>query len=508
MTRRPSNRILLNLALDGLLALLALVLAVWAVQPRHWPSGAWWMLAGPGAVLALLAAGAVLRLPQQYWRFVGLRDLLAVAGAAFCGALLFWLGGQILGGWQPANPAFPLIHAMLLGALLIGARVLALVQATRHAGEAAPDAQTVLLVGVAEGTDLFIRALERDRRAPYRVIGILSLRARQAGRRMQGHLILGTVEEADAVLDRLRAEGRLPALIVLSGPDIEGPALEALLDAADRHGVPLRRAPTPTRLDPAGSEAVRRVELRPVSIEDLLDRPQVPLDREGMARLVQGRRVLVTGAGGTIGGELARQVAALGPASLTLLDHGEFLLYEIDLELREKHPDVPRRAVLADVRDEARIRRLFEDIKPELVFHAAALKHVPMVENDPLEGVLTNAFGTRVVAEAARGIGTAAMVFISTDKAVNPTSVMGASKRLAEMYCQALDREARHGRTGMRCITVRFGNVLGSTGSVVPLFRRQLERGGPLTVTHPDMRRYFMTVREAVGLVLQASVVG
>jgi O-antigen biosynthesis protein WbqV len=508
VTRRPSNRILLNLALDGLLALLALLLAVWAIAPRHWPSGAWWAVAAPGAVLALLAAGTVLRLPQQYWRFVGLRDLLAVAGAAVGGALLFWLGGQMLGGWEPSNPAFPLIHAVLLGALLIGARVLALVQATRHAGEAAADAQAVLLVGAAEGTDLFIRALERDRRAPYRVIGILSLRARQAGRRMQGHLILGTVEEAEAVLDRLRAEGQLPGLIVLSGPDIEGPALEALLDAADRHGVPLRRAPAPTRLDPAGSEAARRVELRPISIEDLLDRPQVPLDREGMARLVQGRRVLVTGAGGTIGGELARQVAALGPAMLVLLDHGEFLLYEIDLELREKHPDVPRRAVLADVRDEARIRRLFEDIKPELVFHAAALKHVPMVENDPLEGVLTNAYGTRVVAEAARSVGTAAMVFISTDKAVNPTSVMGASKRLAEMYCQALDREARHGRAGMRCITVRFGNVLGSTGSVVPLFRRQLERGGPLTVTHPDMRRYFMTVREAVGLVLQASVVG
>jgi len=493
VTRGPSHRILLNLALDGLIALLALLLAVWAIAPRNWPSGAWWAVAAPGAVLALLAAGAVLRLPQQYWRFVGLRDLLAVAGAALGGAVMFWLGGQMLGGWQPANPAFPVIHALLLGVLLVGARVLALMQATRHAGEAAADAQAVLLVGAAEGTDLFIRALERDRRAPYRVIGILSLRARQAGRRMQGHLILGTVEEADAVLDRLRTEGRLPGLIVLSGPDIEGPALEALLDAADRHGVPLRRAPAPTRLDPAGSDATRRVELRPISIEDLLDRPQVPLDREGMARLVQGRRVLVTGAGGTIGGELARQVAALGPAMLVLLDHGEFLLYEIDLELREKHPDVPRRAVLADVRDDARIRRLFEDIKPELVFHAAALKHVPMVENDPLEGVLTNAFGTRVVAEAARSVGTAAM---------------GASKRLAEMYCQALDREARHGRAGMRCITVRFGNVLGSTGSVVPLFRRQLERGGPLTVTHPDMRRYFMTVREAVGLVLQASVVG
>jgi O-antigen biosynthesis protein WbqV len=164
--------------------------------------------------------------------------------------------------------------------------------------------------------------------------------------------------------------------------------------------------------------------------------------------------------------------------------------------------------VLADVRDEARIRRLFDEIRPELVFHAAALKHVPMVENDPLEGLLTNALGTRIVADAARSVGTTAMVFISTDKAVNPTSVMGASKRLAEMYCQALDVEARAARGGMRCITVRFGNVLGSTGSVVPLFRRQLERGGPLTVTHPDMRRYFMTVREAVGLVLQASVVG
>jgi O-antigen biosynthesis protein WbqV len=274
----------------------------------------------------------------------------------------------------------------------------------------------------------------------------------------------------------------------------------------------VKRLPSLTALRPAGRrpgerEAEPRLSLRPIEIEELLDRPQVPLDREGMARLVQGRRVLVTGAGGTIGGELARQVATLGPASLTLLDHGEYVLYEIDLELRERHPELPRRAVLADIRDEARIRRLCAEIRPELVFHAAALKHVPMVENDPLEGLLTNALGTRIVADAAREAGAALMVFISTDKAVNPTSVMGASKRLAEMYCQALDRDAR-ANGGMRLVTVRFGNVLGSTGSVVPLFRRQLERGGPLTVTHPDMRRYFMTVREAVGLVLQASVVG
>ncbi len=252
----------------------------------------------------------------------------------------------------------------------------------------------------------------------------------------------------------------------------------------------------------------RPIELRPVAIEDLLNRPQVPLDREGMARLIQGRRVIVTGAGGTIGSELARQLATLGPDLLILLDNGEYALWQIDLELAESSPHVPREALLVDIRDEARLRAVFEQLRPELVFHAAALKHVPMVEANPLEGLLTNAAGTRHVADAARAVHARAMVLISTDKAVNPTSVMGASKRLAEMYCQALDIAARATGAGMRCVTVRFGNVLGSTGSVVPLFQRQLARGGPLTVTHPDMRRYFMTVREAVGLVLQASVIG
>ena len=251
-----------------------------------------------------------------------------------------------------------------------------------------------------------------------------------------------------------------------------------------------------------------RLTLKPVSIEDLLNREQVTLDHAGMARLIGGSRVVVTGAGGSIGSELARQVASLAPAELWLLDSSEYALWQIDLELSESYPQVRRRAVLADVRDAPRIGEIFSELRPELVFHAAALKHVPMVEANPLEGLLTNAFGTRVVADAAGAAGALATVFISTDKAVNPTSLMGASKRLAEMYCQALDIDARAQTNGMRCVTVRFGNVLGSTGSVVPLFRRQLERGGPITVTHPDMQRYFMTVREAVALVLQASVVG
>ena len=205
-------------------------------------------------------------------------------------------------------------------------------------------------------------------------------------------------------------------------------------------------------------------------------------------------------------------MAGLDPSLLVLLDNGEFALWQIELELSEAHPGLVRQTRIADIRDEGRIRAIFEAVRPELVFHAAALKHVPMVEANPEEGLLTNASGTRHVADAARASGARAMVFISTDKAVNPSSVMGASKRLAEMYVQGLDvagqRTLMQGGGGMRCITVRFGNVLGSTGSVVPLFRRQLEHGGPLTVTHPEMQRYFMTVREAVGLVLQASVVG
>jgi O-antigen biosynthesis protein WbqV len=275
------------------------------------------------------------------------------------------------------------------------------------------------------------------------------------------------------------------------------------MTVADREGLRVARAPRPTALD---SEASSHLDLKPVAIEDLLNRAQVKLDRDGMARLVAGRRVLITGAGGTIGSELVRQVAALRPSLLVLLDNGEYALWQIEQELGD-FAGLDARIVLADIRDAARVQAVMDTHRPELVFHAAALKHVPMVESNPGEGLLTNAAGTRNVADAARAVGASAMVLISTDKAVNPTSVMGAAKRLAEMYCQALDIEARQ-RGGMRCITVRFGNVLGSTGSVVPLFQRQLARGGPLTVTHPDMERYFMTVREAVGLVLQASVVG
>jgi O-antigen biosynthesis protein WbqV len=497
-TRRSVNRIVLNAGLDGLLAAAAVPLAHWLADPGGDALTPLWAI--PWGAAALLLAGVPFRLSTQYWRFAGVSDLLGVAAASIAAAALFPV---VLheAGVLPATPAFPAIHALLLMVLLSLPRVAyrLMKENPERLHEAA---QSVLLVGAGEGADLFIRAVAGDAEAPWRIGGLLSLGRAQTGRRIHGHPILGSVEEAPAVLARLRAEERLPASLVLTDGEIAGEALARLMEVADREGLRVLRAPRPTALDPA--HAAVRVELKPVAIEDLLNRPQVPLDRAGMARLVQGRRVLVTGAGGTIGSELARQVAALGPERLSLLDNGEYALWQIDLELGESAPAVRRRALVADVREEGRIRAIMAAERPELVFHAAALKHVPMVEANPLEGLLTNAAGTRTVADAARAAGAAAMVFISTDKAVNPTSVMGASKRLAEMYCQALDMAGG----GMRCVTVRFGNVLGSTGSVVPLFQRQLARGGPLTVTHPDMQRYFMTVREAVGLVLQASVAG
>jgi FlaA1/EpsC-like NDP-sugar epimerase len=519
MAARSLVRIAVNVALDGGLAAASVPLAHWIAAPTADPLTPLWAI--PAGAAAVLLAGSPLRLSLQYWRFLGLSDLLGVAGAAVLGAALFAALLALTGTALP-SPAFPVVHALTLLALLGTPRVLYRQHQLRRA-RAGPDAReaaaTLLLVGAPEDLDLLLRALAQDRRQSFPVAGLVAIGSGQRGRRIQGQTILGGIDDMASVLDRLAAEDRLPATIVIASSDLAGPALSRLVDQADRFGLSLRRAPRPTALGPAGLSHTgpgRRLELRPVVIDDLLNRAQVPLDREGMARLIQGRRAIVTGAGGTIGSELARQVAAFGPETLILLDNGEYALWQIDTELAETHPQVHRQALIADIRDEARVRAVFETHRPELVFHAAALKHVPIVESNPLEGLLTNVAGTRHVADAARAVGAQAMVLISTDKAVNPTSVMGASKRLAEMYCQALDIEARArsrdaARTtghGMRCITVRFGNVLGSTGSVVPLFQRQLERGGPLTVTHPDMQRYFMTVREAVGLVLQASVIG
>lgn len=492
--QRPGARIAVNIVFDGIVSALAAPVARYLADPHGGLLHPLWFVAG-GAI-TLLVSGVPFRMPQQYWRFSGVADLVSIAGASAASAALF-AAGLWATGYPLPTPTFPIIHALVLLVSLGSVRMASRLAARRRRSVAR---RRIVLAGPDLAADLFLRALERDPEGS-EVVGLLTEGARQAGRRIHGVPILGVLSDLDQVLSRLAQVQRTPDLVVLTDPDLRGAGLAAVLEAAQRRGIAVQRTPSLMTLTPAD-----RVELRPVAIEDLLNRPQVPLDREGISRMIAGSVVLVTGAGGTIGSELARQIAAFQPERLLLLDHGEFALWQIDLEISEQSPEVDRVALIADVRDRTRIAALFAQYRPELVFHAAALKHVPIVENNPFEGILTNVIGSRIVADCARAAGARAMVLISTDKAVNPSSLMGASKRCAEIYCQALDKRARaEGGQDMRCVTVRFGNVLGSTGSVVPLFRRQLERGGPLTVTHPDMTRYFMTVPEAVGLVLQAA---
>lgn len=365
----------------------------------------------------------------------------------------------------------------------------------------------VLLVGAGDEADLYLRALQRDRTSSYLPVGFLD-NGLEEGTMLRAVPVLGRIGDFEAVMADLESRGQRPRHLIFTAPLAELDAAEAekLIEVADRRGLAVSRLNPVTEL--RNPRLTKEFELRPIELTDLLERPQIALDVGAMQRFIYGRSVLVTGAGGSIGSELTRQIAALGPSRLVVLDSCEFNLYAIDLELAEHFPDLERSAHLCDVRDPARVNELFGRHRPELVFHAAALKHVPMVELNPCEGALTNVCGTMNVAQAAKRWGALGMVQISTDKVVNSTSVMGATKRLAELFCQALDLDGMKEVDAPRFMTVRFGNVLGSSGSLIPLFKSQLARGGPLTVTHPDMKRFFMTIREAVELTLQASAYG
>ncbi|MDG6093631.1 polysaccharide biosynthesis protein [Acetobacter sp. AN02] len=497
---RPYNRIMVNTLLDGLVAALAAPVARWLAAPQDGLMHPLWFVAG-GAI-TLVVSGVPFRMPQQYWRFSGVADLVRIAGASVASSVLFTVM-LLVTGFPLPGPTFPFIYFLLLVVSLGGLRLA--YRLLYGIGTRAAVQKPVVLVGADTVADLFLRAISRNPASGLKVTGLIGQGTNQRGRRIHNVPILGHVNDIAAILETMKLSGTLPDSIVLTEPDFRGEGLQRVLEAAETYCVEVRRAPVLTALTP-----VDEISLRPVALEDLLNRPQWPLDRAGMGRLIRDQVVLVTGAGGTIGSELARQVAGFGPERLILLDHGEFALWQIDLELGEKAPGIAREVVIADIRDAGRVDEIMARFRPALVFHAAALKHVPLVEGNPCEGLLTNIAGTRIVADAAARCSVRAMLLISTDKAVNPSSIMGASKRVAEMYCQALDVEAlASGVAGaMRCVTVRFGNVLGSNGSVVPLFRHQLARGGPLTVTHPEIRRYFMTVPEAVGLVLQAMVRG
>ncbi|CAN0092806.1 unnamed protein product, partial [Phaeothamnion confervicola] len=405
-------------------------------------------------------------LPRGVWRYVAIDDMMLVARAVTLAILLFLPAMFLWSRLADMPRAALLINWFVLFALLIGPRLL--YRSVREGrldltlGGPREDQVQVLIVGANDGAELFLQANRRRRRAPYYVVGILDDAERRQGRRMGSVEVLGSPQALETIVADLKRRGLRPQRLVIATPQLDGEALSALVDLADRCGMTAVRLPRINALAD-GNPSDAALEVNPIAIEDLLGRPQTVLDREAMDRLVRGRRVLVTGAGGSIGSELVRQISARMPAKLVLVENSEFQLYAIDREVEETWPRLARDAAIADIRDAGRLRWLMHTHRPEIVFHAAALKHVPLLEANPSEGALTNAIGTRNVADAAIGAGVQAVVMISTDKAVNPTNVLGASKRIAEMLCQTLDAATED----TRFVTVRFGNVLGSSGSVV-----------------------------------------
>lgn len=453
--------------------------------------------------LSALIVELLFRVERGPWRFVSASDHLrlfrsAVLTAATFMVLTRFLHPGIDGGLRTVAGA-ALIQATLLSALRIFRRSVherMLLDSVLRLGPASmlPTLPRLLIVGSTSEAEAFLRA-PAGLGERYSPIGVVSPDDRETGDELRGVCVLGAIAQFDTVLGRLRDSGLSPSAILFLTDSAMSTFGAERLGRLKAEGVRLLRRHGVVEMGAAAAAPT----LREISIEELLSRPPVRLDPEPVRALVAGRRVLVTGAGGSIGSELCRQIAASGCSQLTMVDASEFNLFHIDREIAERHPALPRREILCDVRDAPRVSRVFADFKPDIIFHAAALKHVTLVENHPCEGVRTNVIGTRNVAIAAKACGAAHLALISTDKAVAPTSVMGAAKRVAEAVAR------QYGGGGdMRVSIVRFGNVLGSAGSVVPIFQQQIARGGPVTLTDADVERYFMTIPEAVQLVLRA----
>jgi FlaA1/EpsC-like NDP-sugar epimerase len=493
-------------------AAMAPVAFIGALMLRHGLIGyektvGFWLEAAAMLIPIALAAGYFSGLHRGVWRYVSTRDLASILRASVIVVLVFFPLLFAFNRLEDVPRTVPFIMFFLLVGLVAGPRLLLRMLAEGGIGAMAGRVRRtggvpVLLVGAGRGAELFLREVDRGQ-ANYDPVGIIDDTGGQIGRAIHGRKVLGALPDLAAVVERLSSAGQKPQRVIVTKRNLDPELLRELLESTGDLALPISRVPDIGALETGLSS---KFTVRQVEVEDLLGRPQKSLDRKQLQALVAGRRVLVTGAGGSIGSELVRQIAALKPGRLALAELSEFALYTIDQEVGEQFPDLDRRMYLADVRDETRVRTLFDEVQPEVVFHAAALKHVPLSEGNPDETVLTNVIGTRRIADACAAHSVPVMVMISTDKAVNPANVMGATKRLAESYVQSLEIAAqRVSNAGTRFVTVRFGNVLGSTGSVVPLFQRQLAAGGPLTVTHPDITRYFMTIREAVELVLASA---
>lgn len=470
-------------------------------------TSAFWLKCALFVIIAAVVARAM-GLNRGLWRYASVPDLIAIAKTGVLTALIFSLAMFMIDRLVTVPRTVPIITCFLLifflGSPRMAYRLMRNRRAQRRGRKIGVIKQSVLLIGSGDGADLFIRAANEREDMRFTVQGVFDERGRREGLKIRGVKILAGSEALLDAIERHNAAGSRITSFVLTKPISELPRdlVDELIDLGAEHGIEMKQLPsfnTPDLVDGV------RIEPRAVRIEDLLARPAASLDTKGLDAMLGGARVIVTGAGGSIGSQLCREILAFKPDRMMLLDASEFNLYSIDKEMQDLAIDAGTdvTSLLCDVRQSDRVRTIFSDFKPDIVFHAAALKHVPIVQRQPVEGLHTNVFGGRNVFDAANACGARAMVLVSTDKAINPTSVMGATKRAAELYCQANDLESK-----TRCVIVRFGNVLGSAGSVVPLFREQIKAGGPVTVTHKDITRYFMTIPEASQLVLQAAQLG
>jgi FlaA1/EpsC-like NDP-sugar epimerase len=480
---------------------LALALA-WGIGPLFTMWQLWAMIAGFTCLSAALFP--LFSLNRGAWRYASLLDVLSIVKAVSVVCVIFLFGNFLLfrGEYLPRSTMVMTWFVMVVA--LGGPRLAYRLFKERGSSLRVDPAnlplatENLLLFGFNDQADLFIRN-ERRSHLQSRIVGIIDERSKNRRRRLHSTSVLGALDDLPAIVQRAALAATPITQIIVTSTTASANELAAVVERAAPFKIAVKRLPDISRTGTI--DDTTPIEPLPILLEDLLGRNEVKLDIREVAKLVNDRCVVVTGAGGSIGSELVRQIAEFQPSKLVLLDNNEFNLYSIERQIADAHPSVRTFARIVDVRQSDRIRSAFEQFKPDVIFHAAALKHVPIVEENPLEGIETNLLGTRNVANAAMACGATAMVMVSTDKAVSPTSIMGATKRAAEAYCQALDLA----HTGTRFMTVRFGNVLGSTGSVIPLFKAQLQRGGPLTVTHPNITRYFMTIPEASRLILHAA---
>ena len=450
----------------------------------------------PGVVLIHAAIFWSLGLYRGLWRYASMPDLHRILLAVGAGAVLVPAIFAMLRIGTPVPRSVYLLAPVLLGAAMSGSRLLyrAWKEGRLTAIFSRPQADPVLVLGGGKAAAALVSDLATS--PQWRVVGIVDDDPGKQGAEIGGVKVRGRLERLPEIAQRC---GVTQAIIAM--PEASHGERKRAVELCASAGLSVMTVPA---LSDIVSGRVSVSALRRIELDDLLGRDAVQLDNEGLHRLLEGRTVLVTGAGGSIGSELCRQIAGFRPARLVLYDISEFALYSISQEFADRCPELAVAAAIGDAKNEARTAEIFARYRPQVVFHAAAYKHVPLMEDEnAFEAVRNNVLSTIAVARAAQANGAEKFVLVSTDKAVNPVNVMGASKRLAEIVCQAMQAQ-----DGMQFVIVRFGNVLGSTGSVVPRFREQIARGGPVTVTHPQIERYFMSIPEAAQLVLQAALMG